>query len=264
MTEKRDYQTITELPGMWALPEGLDMMLTRYSLARRMSKGKEVLEVACGSGIGLDYVAMSAKRVVGVDVDENNIALAKRIYGDRFDVTCMDAGDLRFRDGSFDVVLLLEAIYWLPDAPAFIREARRVLRPRGKLLIVSVNPEWLGWTSAWAARFSTKYYTGRELRDLLVGGGFQPRIKASFRSVPRGPWERLAFSVRKLLLRSGLVPTSNWGRQLIKRWVSSRASPFPDALTEGCGRVRPPVDVNPEDPIQEYRIIYGIGELGSP
>lgn len=47
----------------------------------------------------------------------------------------MDAQELPFQDATFDVVLLLEAIYYLPHAEKFMAEARRVLRPDGILFI---------------------------------------------------------------------------------------------------------------------------------
>jgi len=43
------------------------MLVARYALARDRGAGKDILEVACGSGIGLGFLARQAKWVVGGD-----------------------------------------------------------------------------------------------------------------------------------------------------------------------------------------------------
>jgi len=75
-----DYSSITESPNLKATREQLARLYQRYHFARQFAKDKEVLEVACGSGIGLGYLAKVAKSVVGGDVDKKNVNLARENY----------------------------------------------------------------------------------------------------------------------------------------------------------------------------------------
>ena len=68
-----NYYEITETPGLKATQEQIARIYHRYHFARQFAKGKDVLEVACRSGIGLGYIAKVANKLVGGD----NISLYK-------------------------------------------------------------------------------------------------------------------------------------------------------------------------------------------
>src|SRR4051812_24617823 len=61
-------------PGIVALH------LKRYAFALRWCEDREVLDLGCGVGYGTAFLAASATRVVGVDVDEATIAYAQERY----------------------------------------------------------------------------------------------------------------------------------------------------------------------------------------
>lgn len=63
-----DYTSVTEITGCNVTSEQLQRMYARYRFASELCDDKEVLEVACGSGQGLGYLAKKAKRVVGGDI----------------------------------------------------------------------------------------------------------------------------------------------------------------------------------------------------
>ncbi len=78
--------------------------------------------------------------VVGVDLSPGMLELAqKRRAGarqaERIKFRLADAKDLDFEDASFDAVFSNTVLHHLADPRPFLREARRVLRPRGTLLI---------------------------------------------------------------------------------------------------------------------------------
>lgn len=253
------FHELTEVPGLLAPQVAHDMMQTRYFLARELSENKDVLEVACGTGVAFDYLATYAKVVIGVDIDPKNISLAKKIHGDRFEVFLGDACQLNFPDSSFDVVLLLEAIYWLTDANKFFWEAKRVLRPNGKLLIVSVNPEWVGWTPAWAAPNSKRYYSALELQKELTCAGFTVELKAGFKEDDSAFLNALRMRVRKWAFNLGLIPSTLKGRELIKRWINNETRPFPEHLRYDSGVVYPLTDIGDLSATTSFRIIYAVG-----
>src|SRR3989339_857362 len=140
-----DFSTVTEIPGNKASLEQLSMIHTRYRLAYDFCADKDVLEAACGPGRALGYLAQKARSVVGGDLSQNLVDLANRHYGGRISVVRMDVQAMPWADHSFDVVILYEALYYLPDVDRFIAEARRILRPEGVLLLCTPNCEWEGF-----------------------------------------------------------------------------------------------------------------------
>lgn len=65
-----NYTKVTELPDYKITREQLARLYQRYRFALKFCKDKEVLEVACGGGMGLGYLASVSKKVVGGDIDK--------------------------------------------------------------------------------------------------------------------------------------------------------------------------------------------------
>ncbi|MGH2894263.1 MAG: class I SAM-dependent methyltransferase [Solirubrobacteraceae bacterium] len=101
-------------------------------------KGRDLLEVGCGRGGGTAHLAdvMHPRSVTGLDLARRAVARAQRRYsrpGLRF--IAGDAEELPFADASFDALLTVESTHCYSDTVRFLREARRVLRPGGVLLL---------------------------------------------------------------------------------------------------------------------------------
>ena len=136
-----DYSTVTELAGEEISSEQLDRLCHRYYWAGTYCTGKDILEAACGTGPGLGYLAGLARSLRGGDFDENILGFVQAHYGDRIELKQFDAQDMPYEDHSLDVVILFEAIYYLPSAKKFVDECRRVLRDDGKILIATANKD---------------------------------------------------------------------------------------------------------------------------
>jgi len=134
-----DYTTVIELPRNRVTQEQSERMFRRYCFAAHFPAGKDMLEVACETGQGLDYLAKRAKKAFGADHTERLIKEAKRYYEERLSLLRLDAHFLPFMDHCFDVVILYEAIYYLANTEKFFYEDRRVLRKDEVLLIATVN-----------------------------------------------------------------------------------------------------------------------------
>ena len=174
-----DFSTVTELPGSKATTQQRSMLYTRYHFAREHCVDKDVLEVACGSGFGLGYLASRARSVTGGDIDETNLSVARRSYHGRPQIRLhrQDAEHLDSPDNSFDTLLMFEAIYYLRNPSQFVHEAQRVLRPGGTLLVCSVNRRWQGFNRS---PHSTQYFDADELRSLLEDGRFIAQLFGGF------------------------------------------------------------------------------------
>jgi lipopolysaccharide/colanic/teichoic acid biosynthesis glycosyltransferase/SAM-dependent methyltransferase len=255
-----NYETVTEMPGAGATREQIAMLHTRYSLAGDLAAGKEVLELACGPGIGLGHLASRAARVVGGDVDPKLVQIARSRHGNRVEVQQIDATALPFAAASFDVVLLLEAIYYLPNADRFVAEARRVLRPGGALLICSANCERSDFNPS---PFATSYFSANQLRDLISRHGFHPEILAGFPIQFQGVGGVLRQILRNFAVRFRLIPRTMKWKARLKRIVFGRLQGLPETLGDRLSHAAPLAVIGEGQDVRRYQVLYVIGRLGS-
>lgn len=257
-----DFTTVTESALARATADQLQILYTRYEFAGRLASGNEVLEVACGAGIGLGLVAAGARSVVGGDIEEAHCKIASQTYdGDpRVRIQRLDAESLPFPDRSFDLVILFEALYYLPRPERFFSEARRVLRPGGVLLISSVNCEWPGFSPS---PFSTRYFNARELAEALVRHGFGVRLLAGFPEDTSGLIRGCVSLIRRAAVRFHLIPKTMKGKEWLKRIFYGKLTAIPRRLSEGMLEREPLVDVGDSNDVSRYRFIYAIGKMST-
>jgi SAM-dependent methyltransferase len=211
-----DFSELTELSGDDVTGEQVDRLARRYYWAASYCEGKDVLEVACGSGQGVGYLASSAKSVVAGDYSESLLNLARRHYGNRFCFHRFDAQEMPFPAASFDVVIIFEALYYLPDASRFFRECTRVLRPRGHVLISTANKDLFDFNPS---PHSYEYFGVVELGSELSKHGFEA---VCFGDAPlaRSSWrQRFVRPLKAFAARAGMIPASMEGKKLLKRLV---------------------------------------------
>jgi len=210
--------------------------------------------LACGAGLGLGWLATEARRVEAGDIEEQNCRIAQDTYSgeSNIGVRQMDAQDLPFEAGSFDLVLLFEALYYLADTPRFLREARRVLRSRGMLLISTVNSEWRGFHPS---PFHTRYWTGAELLKALQEAGFEARLSAGFPECDAGAGD-LRNRMRRFAARWGFIPRTMRGKALLKRIFYGRLERIPCRLEPVAVALEPMIPVDAGTDLTQYRNLY--------
>jgi len=96
---------------------------------------KDVLEVACGTGIVTRALldGLRPKRLVATDLNQPMVDYARSKVGAApgLEWRQADASALPFPDASFDAVVCQFGVMFVPDKLAAMKEARRVLRPGG-------------------------------------------------------------------------------------------------------------------------------------
>jgi ubiquinone/menaquinone biosynthesis C-methylase UbiE len=146
-----------------------------------------VLEL--GSGLGILAEKISQKlvsgRMTGIEISSEQIAKCPP-ENEKLVFIRGDAQDLPFKDNTFDVVYCRYILEHVPDPLRMLQEARRVLKPGGKLfiqensiLILKLYPECVVFDQVWNAfaRYQSHIggdaMIGLKLYDLLKRAGFK-------------------------------------------------------------------------------------------
>ncbi|MFI5366460.1 MAG: class I SAM-dependent methyltransferase [Candidatus Binatia bacterium] len=109
---------------------------------------ERVLEVGYGSGVLQYELGARARLSIGVDPHPQAAAVRACLQQDGVPAETVrgDGGALPFVDATFDAVVIVSALEFVPDPAACLAECRRVLRPGGRF--VCIIPRQLPWADA--------------------------------------------------------------------------------------------------------------------
>ena len=168
-------------------PDVLSEHLERYNWAKPFTKGRKILDAACGTGYGKDI--LEAKEYRGVDISQEVIDYASEHYGEGFSIQDLEKIDLDYKP---DIVVSFETIEHLKSPTKFLKW----VRDNSKTLIFSIpidNP----------SPFHKVVYSEQQAKDL---------IKKYFKEVilwkQKGFVCGIAFTIN-LPMVSIIVPTLN-------------------------------------------------------
>jgi SAM-dependent methyltransferase len=149
-------------------------------------RGRRVLDVGCGPGTVLVQLARAfGVDGVGLDASSKMIETARREAPELAELHVGRAEALPFADGSFDAALMRLVVHHL-DRPKAFAELVRVLRPSGRLVITTTDPDAFG--AFWMAPYFPSYVeierrrfpSGETLRRELEAAGFEDCEVAPF------------------------------------------------------------------------------------
>ena len=255
-----DYSIVTEFPGQPASAEQLARLYHRYRFARAYARNRAVLEMACGTGIGLGYLAEVAGSTVGIDIDRTNLAVAHAHYRDHpgVDVREMDVHRLDFADGAFDLLLLFEALYYLRQPERMVEETRRVLRAGGAFIIATVNPDWRDFHRS---PHSHRYFSTPELAALLAPHFASVELYGAFPASSGGAAAALIGALKWTAVRLNLIPGSLKARAYLKRIFHGPLHPLPAQVRDAMGAYTAPAEIASDVQETRYKILYAVARL---
>lgn len=252
-----DYTEVTEVAGDKVSREQLRRIYTRYYFARQYCEGKDVLEVGCGSGQGLGYLAKVANKVIGSDYSETLLNLTHKHYKDRIPLVRLDAQFLPIKDQSFDVAILFEAIYYLKDPESFIGESIRVLRPGGTLLMCNPNKDLPDFNPS---PHSYCYFSAPDFAELFKPFGLQIECFGECEVDYKNLKQHILSFIKKAMVRLDLMPKTMAGKKLFKSIVFGKLVPLPCELTDENDACELPCPIDSSIPDTCHKVIFAVAQ----
>lgn len=252
-TEQNKFISVTERGGELVSQAQVDRFIQRYVWAGEFSRGKDVLELACGTGPGLGYLQKVSRRLVATDISEQVLAVARKHYGNRVDLRQRDACNTGLEACSFDIVILFEAIYYLSDVDAFFAEVSRLLRSGGKLLLATANKDLYDFNPS---PYSHRYFNPPELSEILRRHGFESYFFGGAAVSNVGFKTRVIRATKQFAARHRLIPGTMRAKRFLKRIVFGPLVVMPLELNpEGCVYTAP-VSIPANEPDLHHQVLY--------
>jgi ubiquinone/menaquinone biosynthesis C-methylase UbiE len=129
---------IRVLDAVDTMPGAAQLRARSYELLR-LADGATVVDVGCGTGRAVAELAERGARAIGVDCEPAMLAAARSRFPN-LDVRAADAADLPLGDGEAHGYRADKVYHVVPDPHAALAEARRVLAPGGR--IVLLGQDW--------------------------------------------------------------------------------------------------------------------------
>jgi len=150
--------------------------IRRLVAAAHLTGNERVLDIATGPGYIAEAFAGSAREVVGVDLTEAMLAIAKERTRERgvanVSFRAADAENLPFENGSFDVVVCRLALHHLLKPLHVLREMVRVCRAGGTVVVediyASEHPERAAYQDRWEVLRDPSHVRTLSLSELLL------------------------------------------------------------------------------------------------
>lgn len=161
------------------------------TIAPLMRTGRRLLDVGCGEGKITEIARTKFDEIYGCDISKTALLSAKERG---ISTVCVDLNDgfVPYKDNSFDCITALEVVEHLINPLRFFNDLRRILKPKGQLLLTTPNiryfrnlyrlifngtfPHTTTDDFVWGGGH-IHYFTRKDITSLLNEAGFK---KASF------------------------------------------------------------------------------------
>jgi len=206
LSDRLDGASIVAVYARWApVYDRIFGVITRKAILATMERlnrlpPSRILENGVGTGISLPHYD-KRHAIVGVDLSPDMLERARaRVGADNLDnvesLEVMDALDLRFGDGSFDVAVAMFVMTVVPDSDRALAEMIRVVKPGGRIVITnhySADRGARAWFERWLSRYSAKLGWHPEFDIERVMGRVEMKLVERKSLSPMGIYTLLVF-----------------------------------------------------------------------
>ncbi|MGA2097353.1 MAG: methyltransferase domain-containing protein [Candidatus Acidiferrum sp.] len=149
--------------------------IKRLVAAAHLSGNERVLDMATGPGYIAEAFASAAREVVGVDLTDAMLAIAKQRTQERgisnVSFRSADAQNLPFENGTFDAAVCRLALHHFQEPLRVLREMTRVCRSGGKVVVediyASEHPQRAAYQDRWEILRDPSHVRALPLSELL-------------------------------------------------------------------------------------------------
>lgn len=149
--KNKEFNQFSKLAPEWWNPDGkfkilheilpLRMEYILSNINKDSLKSLDILDLGCGGGLTCEPLARLGANVTGIDFVKQNIQIAKQhSLNNNLNINYInqDLDKIKF-EYKYDVVLLLEVIEHLDNWQSLITKVSKILKPKGRLIISTIN-----------------------------------------------------------------------------------------------------------------------------
>ena len=230
-----------------ALSAQLDLLFRTEALQKARKKyfdifavrpGELVLDI--GTGTAANAMALVQHlggncRVSGVDTSQPMLAIGNKNletfhFPGRISLQVTDGHDLPFADNYFDSCMIIQVLEYSKEPVRMLQEAKRVLRPGGKLLVVDTDWDSLVWNSKdrdltrrivleWSDH-EADGWQGRKIQEYLRRSGFQ-NFRHEVYVITESSFKETGYSYMMTRIVSDyLIRSEKMDAATVENWIS--------------------------------------------
>uniref|UniRef100_A0A671SZF1 Putative methyltransferase DDB_G0268948 n=1 Tax=Sinocyclocheilus anshuiensis TaxID=1608454 RepID=A0A671SZF1_9TELE len=178
-------------------PDELTELILQYLDKKKGKPHQLAVDLGCGTGQTSRPLTAYFEQVVGIDVSKSQVEQARAVPGfPNLSYRVGTAEELPFPDGSVDLLTAASAAHWF-DAEHFIKEATRVLKPRGCLALFGYGDNVKIHYESCGDQLNNIYIYLNETRQILLPytsskvTGANSKLKDLFEAIPYPDKERI-------------------------------------------------------------------------
>jgi len=179
--------------------------LSRYLFRRfKMRKGARVLDLGCGRGDFSKALKEAGLKVCGLDYERSDCLNLEEIDIGYCDI---EKDEFPYAEGVFDLVFIKSVIEHLFDPDKFMRSCMRVLKPGGRMIILT--PDWNSQMKVFFDDYTHRHpYSPDSVENILKVYGFKNVSSELFYQLPvlwRFPIMRLFSIFLRIILPTSMA-----------------------------------------------------------
>lgn len=192
----QEYKKFKKIALEWWKPKGKFKILheilpirieyIKSNIKKKSIENLDILDLGCGGGLTCEPLAKLKAKVTGVDFIKENIEVAKnhaKLSNLEINYMIQDLDKINIKT-KYDVILILEVIEHLDDWEKLILNIKKNLKPKGKIIISTINKNYLSKIFAiyvaenilkWIPKNTHDYQklvNPKNLKEFLMKNGF--------------------------------------------------------------------------------------------